>query len=213
MLPRTCGNPLDVHLRYRLVVPEAWSVCAVHLLVVRRISPTRKVSTMAVDSREIHSVEGPRLRLPGARMLLTAILALWAGHLMINSFLAYGQVALDDWRYGRPRTTHFSGFVGHNEAGGTQSRFIGLNLERQVVVLEFPGGDPSQVRVLPGPYLFGASEDLTPVDLALEDMDRDSYVDLIVTVRDEQIVYLNKDGKFRLPTADEQQKLRVYQPR
>jgi hypothetical protein len=129
---------------------------------------------------------------------------------LINTFLNYGQVWLDDWHYGYPRTTHFSGFVGHNEAGGNQSRFIGMNLDRQVVVFELPGGDPTQVRVLPGPYLFGASQDLTPVNLALEDMDHDSYVDLLITMRDEQIVYLNKNGQFRLPTPEEQQALPVY---
>ena len=64
-----------------------------------------------------------------------------------------------------------------------------------------------QVRSLPGPYLFGADEDLTPVILSLSDMDGDGQDDLLVNVRNEQIVYLNRDGGFRLPTPEEQQRL------
>jgi hypothetical protein len=38
-------------------------------------------------------------------------------------------------------------------------------------------------------------------------MDRDGLDDLIIDVRNEQIVYLNRDGSFRLPTPEEQQQL------
>ncbi len=139
--------------------------------------------------------------------LAAALLALVALYLVMSSAVDVGQRWLDDLRYGRPRTTHLTGFVGHNEISGQPSHFIGLNLQRQVVVVQLPGGDPAEMRTLPGPYLFGASEDLTPVDLALRDIDGDSYVDLLVTVRNERVVYLNKDGDFRLPTPAEQQRL------
>jgi len=63
------------------------------------------------------------------------------------------------------------------------------------------------VRSLPGPYLFGADEDLTPVHLALDDVDGDGANDLLINVRNEQLVYLNKDGNFRLPSPEERQQL------
>jgi hypothetical protein len=137
-------------------------------------------------------------------LLITLVLTMAAVYLFVGTVVSAGQEFVNDVRYGRPRTTHLSGFVGHNEASGQQSHFIGLNLNRQVVVLQLPGGDAEQIRMLPGPYLFGAGEDLTPVNLGLEDMDGDGYVDLLVTVRNEQVVYLNKDGAFRLPTNAEQ---------
>jgi hypothetical protein len=40
--------------------------------------------------------------------------------------------------------------------------------------------------------------------LSLRDMDGDGQLDLLLDVRNEQIVYLNKDGAFRLPTPAEQ---------
>jgi hypothetical protein len=81
---------------------------------------------------------------------------------------------------------------------------MALNLNRQATVVELPGGDPTKARTIAGPYLFGADEHLTPVLLSLRDMDGDGTVDLLLDVRSEQIVYLNKNGAFRLPTADEQ---------
>jgi hypothetical protein len=97
--------------------------------------------------------------------------------------------------------------VGHEGDTGQATHFIAMNLNRQVVVLELPGGDASQVRSLPGPYLFGAGEDLTPVAMALQDVDGDGQADLLLDVRSERIVYLNKDGSFRLPTGEEQRQL------
>lgn len=138
----------------------------------------------------------------------TATLAALAVYLLIGSLLSWAQVRFDDMRYGRPRTTHLEGFVGRpEEATGRPTHFIALNLRRQVIVLELPGGDADQVRSLPGPYLFGADEELTPVQLALKDTDADGNVDLLINVRNEQVIYLNKDGSFRLPTGEEQAQL------
>jgi hypothetical protein len=116
-------------------------------------------------------------------------------------------VLLDDVRYGRPRTHHITAFVGHGEEAGRPTQLTALNLNREVVILELPGGDASKVRAISGPYLFGAEEHLTPVTLAVRDMDGDGQIDLLVNIRREQIVYLNKEGTFRLPDAAEQQRL------
>jgi hypothetical protein len=168
---------------------------------------------MAVTSKEIHESRSARsLLFPRSvgplAYLITAILAMLAIYVLVGAAVGWVQVRIDDVRYGRPRTTHIAGLVGHgSETAGQLTRFIGLNIDRQVVVLELPAGDPTQVRSLPGPYLFGANEDLTPVLLSLRDMDRDGLDDLIIDVRNEQIVYLNRDGSFRLPTSEEQQQL------
>jgi hypothetical protein len=173
---------------------------------------------MAVTSREIHSQRESR---PNALVrtfgplayLVTFVLASLAIYVLVGAAVEWGQVRLDDLRYGRPRTTRLTGMVGRpGETATRPTIFVGMNIERQVVVLELPGGDPTQVRSLPGPYLFGANEDLTPVLLSLRDMDRDGQADLIIDVRNEQIVYLNRDGGFRLPTPEEQQQLVQQEP-
>jgi hypothetical protein len=168
---------------------------------------------MAVTSKEISGKGAGRTSVfprsvGSVAYLVTFALAALAIYVLVGAAVDWGQVRLDDLRYGRPRTTHLEGYVGHGEeAAGRPTRLIGLNIERQVVVLELPAGDTSQVRTVPGPYLFGADEDLTPVLLSLRDMDGDGLDDLIVDVRNEQIVYLNRDGAFRLPTAEEQSRL------
>jgi hypothetical protein len=41
----------------------------------------------------------------------------------------------------------------------------------------------------------------------VHDVDGDSQPDLLLNIRREQIVYLNRDGAFRLPTPEEQAQL------
>lgn len=146
--------------------------------------------------------------------IITALLAILAIYVLMSAVVEWAQVGIDDLRYGRPRAMHLEGFVGHSGETATQpTHFIALNLDRQVMVVEIPGGDPAQVRSFAGPYLFGANEDLTPVLLSLHDVDGDGYNDLLIDVRNERVIYLNRDGSFRLPNAEEQQLLmQEHQP-
>jgi hypothetical protein len=180
---------------------------------------SKRGECMAVTGKDIDTGRGrsqaaslPKNVAPAA-YALTALLAALAIYFLVGALIDWAQIKIDDIRYGRPRTMHLSGVVGHGEdATGQPSHFIAMNLDRQVIVLELPGGDASQVRSLPGPYLFGAGEDLTPVLITLQDVDNDGYNDLVIDVRSEQVIYLNRDGAFRLPTATEQQQLLQAQP-
>jgi len=148
----------------------------------------------------------PPLRLAayGVSLLLVTV----AVAVLVNLAAERLRITVDDLRYGRPRTTQLTGYVEHGETAGQPTHLIGLNLNRQVAIIELPGGDATKARTIMGPYLFGAEEDLTPIQLALQDMDGDGVADLLVEVRQEQIVYLNREGAFRLPTAEEQARLR-----
>lgn len=128
-------------------------------------------------------------------------------YLVIQITMGWGQTLLDDVRYGRPRTRHLAGMVGHNETSGEPTHFTAMNLNRRVVVIELPGGDATQARILQGPYLFGANEDLTPVGLRLHDVNSDEKDDLVISVKQEQIIYINTGESFRLINADERQAL------
>jgi hypothetical protein len=121
----------------------------------------------------------------------------------ITSLFAWTQTRLDDIKYGRPRTSQLSAAVGHNEANGALTHFVAMNLNRQVTVIEFPGGDVTKPRVIVGPYLFGRAEDLTVVKLRVEDVNGDDQKDLLVQVKDERLVYINDGTNFRPITADE----------
>ncbi|MBA3469837.1 MAG: hypothetical protein H0T53_09345 [Herpetosiphonaceae bacterium] len=134
---------------------------------------------------------------------------LWAVIVVLISLLAgtlngWIGTKMDDLRYGRPRISHLAATVGHEGEQGLPSEFIALNLNRRVVVLEFPGGDATKVRTMVGPYLFGAGEDLTPITLDTLDVNQDSQPDLLVNIKNEQLVYINQPDGFRMITAAEQ---------
>jgi hypothetical protein len=135
--------------------------------------------------------------------ILTIILCVVVLALASDSLLAWGQTKLDDMRYGRPRTTHLAAFVGHNDGEGISTQLIAVNLNRRITIFEIPGGDVSQTRALSGPYLFGANEDLTPIGLRLADINDDKAPDLVVSVKNEEIIYINEDDNFRLITPEE----------
>jgi hypothetical protein len=165
---------------------------------------------MATVSRPLKTQR--RIRLPGglrdalppwAMAAVTYLLLLILGYLLLTPVLAWGQRRVDDLHYGYPRTTQVDGFVGHNETGGEPTHLIAINLRRQVSVLEIPGGDAAQVRVLEGPYLIGADGGYAIPHLALEDITGDGNVDLLLQVREEIVVYVNDSGTFRLITPAE----------
>ena len=135
---------------------------------------------------------------------VTLLLAAIAIYVVVSLLLGKANVLLDDLRYGRPRTTQVDAFVGHDETAGQPTHLMAINLNRQIMVIELPGGDAAKTRTLSGPYLFGANEDLTPLQLHVQDLDGDGQPDLVLDIRQEQLVYLNRDGAFRLPTPEEQ---------
>lgn len=131
-----------------------------------------------------------------------AVFALVA-YLGVSTALEWARVKLDDLQYGRPRTVQMDAYVGHSEAEGMPSHFIAMNLNRRVTIVQLPGGDTSKASVILGPYLFGQGEDLTPVQLNAQDVNSDQKPDLVVSIKNEQLLYLNDGASFRLATAEE----------
>jgi hypothetical protein len=159
-------------------------------------------------SRRISLPGGVRQALSAWRSTALAyLLLLVVGYALLTPVFAWGQRRIDDLRYGVPRTVQLDGYVGHHEADGAPTHFAALNLHRQISVLEVPGGDPAQVRVLTGPYLVGSDgEDVVP-HLALQDINGDGRDDLALQLRDEIVYYINDQDSFRLITPAERAQL------
>lgn len=128
----------------------------------------------------------------GLTMLLM-VLVLWG----LQSALAWGNIAVDDLHYGRPRTTQIDRFVGH-ETAGTPSHFTGMNISGQIYLLEIPGGNPEAAHLFVGPHLLGATADLAPVSLHFVGNPRTP--DLIVEAAGVQIRFSNT-GKHYVPAS------------
>ncbi|HET8846581.1 MAG TPA: hypothetical protein VFN35_34285, partial [Ktedonobacteraceae bacterium] len=117
-----------------------------------------------------------------------------------------GMNKYNDIIYGNPRTFQTDAIVGHNDNVRNPSHFIAVNLHGQVIIVEFPGGDPSKAIDYIGPALVGPGDDLLPVTLTFSDMNHDSRLDMVVHIADRSFVFYNqstKDGlKFVAPSSN-----------
>lgn len=125
-------------------------------------------------------------------MALMALLVVGVG-----KFGTWWQIHQDDVTYGRPRTFQLDAVVGHNDSASNPTHFIFMNLNRHVIIIEMPGGDASHARVYLGPVLFGDGQDLTPVTGTIKDVNGDGKPDLIVSIQDQRIVFINTGTGFR----------------
>ncbi len=125
---------------------------------------------------------------------MIAMLALWT---LLTSAISWWNTTWDDLHYGRPRTFQVDAFVGHNEAAGTPSHLIAINLNGRIEIIEFPGGDGSKARIYLGPQLYGTGDDLIPVTLSFADVNGDHLPDMIVHFQSSRIVFINDQGGFR----------------
>ncbi len=136
-----------------------------------------------------------------------AMIGLLGLYVAASAAVDWVQVKADDMQYGRPRTMQIDAYVGHGETEGVPSHFIAMNLNRRVTILEMPGGDSTQAKTIVGPYLFGHGEDLTPVQVSAQDVNADGQADLLVSIKNEQLIYVNDGAGFKLMTPEEQASL------
>ena len=101
------------------------------------------------------------------------------------------------WTYGYPRTYQTDAVVGHHDSTSHPSHFLAENLHGQIVVIEFPGDDPSQGRDFLVTTLSGPGSDRVPVTLSFADVNHDGKPDLLIHVDGQIVVYLNDHGTFR----------------
>ena len=178
-----------------------------------RPTPLPVAMPVAAPAPVVHYSREERAAPSTARLAglgLLAALGTVALYLVLSALFGFAQLKMDDLAYGRPRTTHVDAYFGHaGESDGAPSHVLALNLDRRIVLIVLPGGDTKGATTISGPYLFGANEDLTPVKLSVADVNGDNHADLLVSVKDEELVYINdKDqNSFHLITAEERTRL------
>ena len=167
--------------------------------------PPREQPTRAYDRPPALGAGASTLRMAlyGAGAALAAV----ALYLVVSALVTWTQIKLDDMAYGNPRTTHLDAVVGAGDSEAQPTHFIAMNLNRQVSVIELPGGDLSKAVAINGPYLFGDGENLTPIKMRVEDINGDGKPDLLLTVKNEELAYINDKANFRPITADEKVKV------
>jgi hypothetical protein len=164
---------------------------------VRQAPP--QIPSPTQQPRQAAYSEGPQARSRVHWMLIfgigmLAMLALWV---LGSMLLHWWSETQDDWHYGRPRSYQTDAVVGHNDSSTNPSHFLALNLNRHVVIIELPGGDPSKAKIYTGPPLLGDGQDLTPVTLSFKDVNGDGLPDMLVHVQEQTFVMINDSGQFR----------------
>ncbi len=158
-----------------------------------QLPPYAQTPRQRAESEELPSrSRAPWMLIFGIGMI--AMLALWVLGSMLVSWWSMTQ---DDWHYGRPRTYQTDAVVGHNDSPTNPSHFLAINLNRHVVIIELPGGDPSKAKIYMGPALLGNGQDLNPVTLSFKDVNGDGKLDMLVHIQDQTFVMMNDGDQFR----------------
>ncbi|HLG77648.1 MAG TPA: hypothetical protein VKX46_14620 [Ktedonobacteraceae bacterium] len=180
--------------------------------------PARATSARRKTNPPVKRVSGNLKKLPGTTSHTTtrnglhpllflglgmlAMLVLWV---LLSAGLNWWNGTMDYLHYGYPRTFQTDAIVGHNDSAATPSHFLAINLHGRIEIIEFPGGDGSHARIYLGPQLFGSDADKTPVTLRFADVNGDHKADMLVFFQSSWIVFINDQGSFRSPTAQERQ--------
>ncbi len=129
------------------------------------------------------------------------LLVMVAGEIALTAVGTWWQTQANDSTYGRPRTFQTDAVVGHGDSPAHPSHFIAVNLHRQVMVIELPGGNLSRAVIYAGPVLLGDGQDLTPVTLSFADRNGDGRPDMLLHILDQTLVFLNNGTKFVPPVG------------
>ena len=125
-----------------------------------------------------------------AAMLIALGALLYVLYALTATALAWTTVKLDDIRYGYPRTFQMNGVLAAHTAGNQRAHFLVQNLQGQVWITIIPDDVARRVLVIKGPQLLGTDRSLAPATLALQDVNRDGYTDLMLNVDGKTFLYL-----------------------
>jgi hypothetical protein len=125
-----------------------------------------------------------------------ALLIAVIGWGVLTVFANWWTNTTQQWTYGYPRTYQTDAVVGHNDSQARPSHFIAVNLNGQVEVIEFPGGDATHAHMYTGLTIVGQNADLIPVTLSFQDVNGDGTLDMIVSVGNTHYIFLNEKGQF-----------------
>lgn len=125
---------------------------------------------------------------------MIAMLALWV---IGSAAVGWARGISDDWHYGRPRTFQIDAVVGHGgDSKAHPSHFIAVNLNRHILIVEFPAGSPACGITYGGPMLYDSGGDLAPVTLEFKDVNGDGKLDMLIYIESQTIpITFYNDGK------------------
>lgn len=161
-------------------------------------SPPPQVKTKRTTQPQEEEYTRPRRRVHWSLIFGIGMFVMLAAWILGNMLVSWWNVTQDDWHFGHPRTFQVDAVVQHNHDSSTNpSHFIAVNFRFHVQIIEFPAGDVTKAKIYAGPTLYGDGQDLAVVTLSFRDVNGDGKPDMIISVANTHIVYLNEGGQFR----------------
>jgi hypothetical protein len=164
----------------------------------RYIQPPHEVYTDVNRKIVVHREPPPKKRRVNLMVFVGLAMAIMVvGYVLLSAFGAWWQGKQDDWKYGVPRTFQADQFVGHSDSPTHPNHFVAINLGGTIEVVEINTQIPKD------DHIYGittASDSLTPVSIAFNDINHDGKVDLLITIGDSNpytVVMLNNGSVFQ----------------
>lgn len=169
--------------------------------------PLRRSAGAPTSRRETTPPRRTKRRVHPLLLMSTGLLVALLLWISVTQVIAWGNGVLDLLRYGNPRTSQTDAVVGQGDTAQHPSHFIALNLHGQIVILDFPAGDPTRAREFTVSSILGPNADLVVVTLRFVDINHNGKPDMIIDAGGAQTFLVNADGTFRPPTPAEQQQI------
>ena len=118
----------------------------------------------------------------------------------IQTIVQHQQSAAQQQAFAQPITTEQFAVVGHNnDSAKHKSYFEFINLQGYIIIIELPAGDARHAIIYTSGQILGQDAYTQQVTATFEDVNGDGRVDMIVTVGDQSITFLNNGQKFVPP--------------
>jgi hypothetical protein len=157
-------------------------------------------------TRDIYGQAKPTRLLRSLSIVKPLVVSLVIVSVMIIGWIALTQLGTwwtnqqNQWAFGYPRLFQTDAVVGHGDSPSHPSHFIAINLDRQIIVIEIPGGNAAKAKIYIGPTLIGDGQELIPVTVTFEEGAKPGKPDMYIHIGDQVIVFLNDGTKFVAPS-------------
>ena len=163
--------------------------------------PRQKTRSLYAPAQPTRRLSGPP-RWLGVALLCTGagLFVMIVGWVLLSALGTWWTNQQNTWAYGFPRTYQVDAVVGHGDSPAHPSHFLAMNLHRQILVIELPGGNPTRAHIYLGPILIGDGQELVPVTVSFEVSSTPGRPDLYIHVGDQVIVFRNDGKQFVAPS-------------
>lgn len=189
--------------RYQMpVVPDAEKLLPMHTSAIRYTdSQGRQVIQQGKHRLVVQRTPKQKRRFSRVVFVGIGMLAMLFFWLVFQAIAAGIQAHTLDAQYGYPRFWQTDQVLGlDHDSPGRKSHLVFQNVNGHVFFLVLPAGDVSKALLYNVATLYGEDAANWPVTATFDDVNHDGKIDIIVTIDDQHVVFLNTGTGFKEQT-------------